>query len=168
VLFQPQRHSKISFVFDDFKGPKYKQCRLTLTILRSNANTPQSTLSTPYSIQRRVTYTPSERRVRRATSEPSRPMLQVCREMVWNFLYTLANHIPQEGSCVLRYISNCIKDLIYCFQSEGDTHVELAMLYKQHLDKYLHFSKSCTLLNKYITCHTLPCDSVNMSQTVIV
>ena len=53
-----------------------------------------------------------------------------------------------------RYISDCIKDLISCFESDDDQHVELAMLYKQHLDKYLHFSKSCLLLSKFITCHT--------------
>ncbi|KAL5263524.1 hypothetical protein ACHWQZ_G008776 [Mnemiopsis leidyi] len=131
-------------------------CAVPTPTSQSNANTPQSTLSTPYSLQRRVAYTPSEPRVRRATSEPSRPILQVCREMAWNFLYTLANHIPTEGSCVLRYISDRIKELIFCFQSEGDKHVELAMLYKQHLEKYLHFSKSCSSLNKYITRHTLP------------
>lgn len=76
----------------------------------------------------------------------------------WSYtIFFVKNEIGSFIFCDVpycRYISGDIKELIYCFQSEGDKHVELAMLYKQHLEKYPHFSKSCSLLNRYITSHT--------------
>ena len=48
-----------------------------------------------------------------------------------------------------------IQELMECFISDGDLHVELAMLYKQHFEKYPHFAITVDIFNMFITKHTV-------------